>query len=150
MTLSSVPAALSDSDYVIVGVAHCFTKHDGDVVPVKVLEPVPSAYFEALVKGVPTSYKALYSLQLGEIVKNDQPSVDHVPTDAQFCENFVERALAAARTYQSKADIKKLVPHGQEFSEINFSTDKKRILNAAHKVTAEDNVKQHKYTHMTL
>ncbi|MEL6334164.1 MAG: hypothetical protein AAFQ76_16410 [Cyanobacteria bacterium J06626_26] len=150
MTLSSVPAALSDSDYVIVGVAHCFTKQDGNVVPVKVLEPVPSAYFEALIKGVPTSYKTLYSLQLGEIVKNDQPSGGHIPTDAQFCENFVERALAAARTYQSKAEIRDLVPHGQEFSGVNFSTDKKRIFNASHKVTAEDNVKQHKYTHMTL
>ena len=152
MTLSSVPAALSDSDYVIVGVAHCFTKQDGNVVPVKVLEPVPSAYFEALVKGVPTSYKTLYSLQLGEIVKDEQPSATHIPaaTDAQFCEDFVERALAAARTYQSKAEIQARVPHGQEFSEMNFSTDKKRILNASHKVTADDNVKQHKYTHMTL
>ena len=49
MTLSSLPTTLSDSDYVIVGLAHCFTKQDGDLVPVKVLEPVPSAYFEALV-----------------------------------------------------------------------------------------------------
>ncbi len=152
MTFSSVPAALSDSDYVIVGVAHCFTKQDGEVVPVKVLEPVPSAYFEALLKGVPTAYKALYSLRLGEVVKDNQPVSSHIPAaaDAQFCEDFVERTLAAARTYQTKDEIQERVPHGQEFSEMNFTTEKKRILNAAHKVTAEDNVKQHKYTHMTL
>lgn len=153
MTLSTVPAALSDSDYVIVGLAHCFAKQDGNVVPVKVLEPVPSAYFEALVKGVPTSYKTLYGLQLGEIVKNDQPTASPLlgdVSDAQFCENFVERAMAAARTYQTKSDIQTTVPHGKAFSEVNFSTEKKRILNASHKVTTEDNVKQHAYTHMTL
>ncbi|MEM8612636.1 MAG: hypothetical protein AAGF93_11505 [Cyanobacteria bacterium P01_H01_bin.105] len=153
MTPSPLPTALSDSDYVIVGLAHCFAKQDGDVVPVKVLEPIPSAYFEALVKGVPTSYKILYSLQLGELLKDEQPIITNLPVDAkdvQFCENFVERTLAAARTYQSKADIQAQVPHGQSFSDVNFSTEKKRILNASHKVTAEDNVKQHKYTHMTL
>lgn len=154
MTLSSVPTALSDSDYVIVGLAHCFTKQDGNVVPIKVLEPVPSAYFEALVKGVPTSYQTLYSVQLGEIVNNEQPTMAHlsIATDdhVQFCENFVERAMAAARTYQTRADIQATIPHGQTFSEVNFSTEKKRILNASHQVTTEDNVKQHAYTHMTL
>ena len=144
MTLSSVPATLSDSDYVIVGLAHCFTKQDGNVVPVKILEPVPSAYFEALVKGVPTSYGALYSLQLGELFKDEQPIVTNLPVDpkdVQFCEDFVERALAAARTYQTRADIQAKVPHGQAFSDVNFSTEKKRILNASHKVTTEDKCK---------
>ncbi|MEM1240985.1 MAG: hypothetical protein AAGI45_14175 [Cyanobacteria bacterium P01_H01_bin.26] len=153
MTISPPPAALSDSDYIIVGLAHCFAKQDGNVVPIKVLEPVPSAYFEALLQGVPTSYKTLYSLRLGEILKGDQPTANHLPAgsrDAEFCQNFSERALAAARTYQTRADIQEKVPHGESFSDVNFSTEKKRILNASHKVTAEDNVKQHKYTHMTL
>ena len=153
MTLSSVPAALSDSDYVIVGLAHCFTKQDGEMVPIKIIEPVPSAYFEALTKGVPTSYQTLYSLQLGQVLDEQRPAVNHLPVDAkgaQFCENFVERVEAAARTYQNKPDIQSAVPCGQTFTAVNFSTDKKRILNASHKVTAEDNVKQHKYTHMTL
>ncbi|MBX2862514.1 MAG: hypothetical protein KTR27_03095 [Leptolyngbyaceae cyanobacterium MAG.088] len=150
MTLSP---ALSGSDYVIVGLAHCFIKQDGDVVPVKILEPVPSAYFEALLKGVPTSYKALYGMHVGDLLKDDQPIVTNLPVDTkdvQVCEDFVERALAAARTYREKADIQTTVPHGQVFADVNFSTEKKRILNVAHKVTADDNVKQHKYTHMTL
>ncbi|EKV02932.1 hypothetical protein Lepto7375DRAFT_5200 [Leptolyngbya sp. PCC 7375] len=153
MTLSSPSTVLSDNDYVIVGLAHCFMKQDGDVVPVKILEPVPSAYFEALVKGVPTSYKTLYSLQLGELVKDKQPIVTNLPVDpknVQFCEDFVERTLAAARTYQTRDDIQAKVPYGQSFSDVNFSSEKKRILNSVNNVTAEDNVKQHKYTHMTL
>ncbi len=154
MTISSPPQALSDSDYVIVGLAHCFVKHDGNVVPIKVLEPVPSAYFEALVKGVPTSYKALYGLQLGEILQGQQqPTAAQLPDearDAQFCEDFVERSMAAARTYQTREDLQSAVPHGASFTEVNFSLEKKRVLNATHQVTEQDNVKQHQYTHMTL
>ena len=153
MTLSSPSTVLSDNDYVIVGLAHCFMKQDGDVVPVKILEPVPSAYFEALVKGVPTSYKILYGLQLGELVKDEQPIVTHLPVDpenVQFCEDFVERTWAAARTYQTRADIQAKVPYGQSFLDVNFSSEKKRILNSTNNVSTEDNVKQHKYTHMTL
>ena len=151
MTLSSVPAELSDSDYVIIGVAHCFVKQDGKVMPIRVVEPVPSAYVEALFKGVPTSYETLHGTQLGEVVKDDQPTLDQLAvTDVQFCENFVERAKAAARTYQARTDFQKTLPYGQSFSEMNFSTEKKRVLNASHHVSSEDNVKQHKYTHMTL
>lgn len=153
MTLPSTPTVLSDSDYVIVGLAHCFTKQDGNMVPIKILEPIPSAYFEALKKGVPTSYKVLYGKQLGELIKEQQPIVTNLPVDpkdVQFCENFVERLLAAARTYQTKDNLQTLLPPGQTLTDINFSTEKKRILNASHKVTAEDNVKQHQYTHMTL
>lgn len=153
MTLSSIPTALSDNDYVIVGLAHCFTKQDGNIVPVTILEPVPSAYFEALLKGVPTSYKTLHGLKLGDIVQDAQPTQPGLTVeanDAVFCENFAERAKAAARTYQTRQDLQRSVPYGQTYDAVNFSTDKKRILNATHQVTAEDNVKQHKYTHMTL
>lgn len=153
MTNSSIPAALSSGDYVIVGLAHCFTKQDGNLVPLKVLEPVPSAYFEALLKEVPTSYQYLYALQLGEILEDERPTANHLPEDvkgAQFCEKFVERVQAAARTYQLKSDIQTRLPYGQTMTAMNFSTERKRILNASHQVTAEDNVKQHKYTHMTL
>lgn len=153
MTNSSVPAALSSSDYVIVGLAHCFTKQDGDLVSVKILEPIPSAYFEALLKGVPTSYQHLYSLQVGEVVEDERPTANHLPEDvkgAQFCEQFVERVMAAARTYQLKAEIQTQLPCGQTMTDVNFTTERKRILNAANRVSTEDNVKQHKYTHMTL
>ncbi len=153
MTFSSPPTSLSDSDYVIVGLAHCFVKQDGGVVSLKLLEPIPSAYFEALTKRVPTSYEALYGIQLGELIKDKQPILTNLPFDTknvQFCEDFVERVCAAARTYQTREDIQMLLPHGQVFSDVNFSTERKRILNVSHKVTQEDNVKQHKYTHMNL
>ena len=153
MNNSSVPAALSSSDYVVVGLAHCFTKQDGNLVPIKVLEPVPSAYFEALLKGVPTSYQCLYSLQLGKILEDERPTVNHLPEDvkgAQFCEDFVERLQAAARTYKLKPHTHAQLPCGQTMTDVNFSTERKRVLNASHRVTTEDNVKQHKYTHMTL
>lgn len=153
MTNPPVPTTLCDSNYVIVGLARCFTKEDGNVAPVTVVEPIPSAYFEALIKGVPTSYETLFSLQLGQVVEDNRPTANHLPEamkGAQFCENFVERVAAAARTYQAKPHVEAQLPLGEAFSNINFSTEKKRILNASYKVTAEDNVKQHKYTHMTL
>ncbi|MEM6251886.1 MAG: hypothetical protein AAF821_03090 [Cyanobacteria bacterium P01_D01_bin.156] len=153
MTLSSKPTAPSDDDYVIVGLAKCFRKQDGNVVPFNVLEPVPSAYFEALLKGVPTSYSTLYGVKLGEVIQDTQlskPLSMRASEDTVFCEHFIERANAAARTYQNKELLQRSLPHGQSYEGINFSTDRKRILNATHTITAEDNVKQHKYTHMTL
>ena len=148
-----MPLSSSSNDYILVGLAHCFTKQESGVVPVKILEPVPSAYFEALVKGVPTSYKMLYSTRLSALLEENGPTTAHLPAEAQaadFCENFAERAMAAARTYQGKPGIQAKLPCGEIFSEVNFSTEKKRVLNTVHKVTAADNVKQHKYTHMTL
>jgi hypothetical protein len=154
-TVSSYPTApdLSADDYVVVGLATCFVKEEGEVRAVTLLEPVPSAYLEALLKGVPTSYQSLHGVTLGQILNADgQPqefAVDEA-SDASLSPDFVERAFSAARTYQSRISAQALVPVGTIFKDINYSTEKKRILNLEQVVTAEDNVKQHQYTHMTL
>jgi hypothetical protein len=58
--------------------------------------------------------------------------------------------LAAARTYQSRPEAANLVPLGTVHRELNYSIEKKRVLNSQRKISKNDNVKQHKYTHEVL
>lgn len=145
----SAPDSATGENYVILGIAQCYVKQEGEITPVKILEPVPSAYFAALMKGVPTSYEKLYGVSLSEGIENTGSLQQGQDSNVQLCQNFSERAQAAARTYQSAA-AEQPIPIGQTLSELNFSTERKRILNASHVVNTQDNVKQHKYTHMTL
>ena len=62
-TLLDEATDLAADDYLVVGLATCFVKEDGEVHEVEVIEPIPSAALEAIVKGIPTSYK-LALLQL--------------------------------------------------------------------------------------
>ncbi|NEQ29477.1 MAG: hypothetical protein F6K04_00475 [Leptolyngbya sp. SIO4C5] len=142
---------LTPADYLVVGLATCYTKEDGEVSEVTVVEPVPSAYLEAVLKGVPTSYRSLHGTTLGEVVVGDRPQmIAAAGAEVQFCSDFASRAFAAARTYQSRPSAQALVPVGTDLTEINYSTEKKRILNAQNIVSPEDNVKQHEYTHKVL
>ncbi|MBE9079306.1 hypothetical protein IQ241_18730 [Romeria aff. gracilis LEGE 07310] len=143
---------LNAEDYILIGLATCFLKQEGEVTQVTMAEPIPSAYLEALMKGVPTSYQSLYAVSLGEVLEAGQPKL--LPAakaaNAQVSPDFVEQALAAARTYQSRPEAQTFVPAGTVYTDVNYSTERKRILNAENMVTADDNVKQHQYTHMTL
>lgn len=143
---------LTAEDYVLIGLATCFLKAEGEVIQVTMAEPIPSAYLEALMKGVPTSYQSLHAVSLGEVLEADQPKL--LPAakaaEAQVSPEFVEQALAAARTYKSRPKAQAFIPAGTVYTEVNYSTERKRILNAENMVTADDNVKQHQYTHMTL
>ncbi|HEY9737321.1 MAG TPA: hypothetical protein V6D06_13600 [Trichocoleus sp.] len=152
-TATVIPNApdLSAEDYIVMGLSTCFVREDGDTKAVLVAEPVPSAYLEAVLKGVPTSYQSLHGVTLAEVLPNGKPSLfPAAPSEAQLCSDFANRAVAAARTYRSRPAAKDLLPLGTVRTDINYSTAKKRLLNAEHKVTAEDNVKQHEYTHQVL
>jgi hypothetical protein len=152
-TAAAYPNApdLNADSYVVIGVATCFVRDDGDLHEVTVAEPVPSAYLEAVFKGVPTSYTHLYGTTLGMALPEGQPTViPEAPDETQLCNNFEARILAAARTYISRPTAQELVPPGTSRSDINHSTAKKRILNLENVVTADDNVKQHEYTHKVL
>lgn len=152
-TAAAYPNApdLNADSYVVIGVATCFVRDDGDLHEVTVAEPVPSAYLEAVFKGVPTSYTQLYGTTLGTALPEGQPTViPEAPAATQLCNNFEARILAAARTYVSRPAAQELVPPGSCRSDINHSTAKKRILNLENVVTADDNVKQHEYTHKVL
>lgn len=142
---------LTDDDYLLLGLATCFIKVDGEVCQVKVVEPIPSAALEAIVKGIPTSYEQATATRLGAVLTGEALHLpSEFPAEAQFCDEFASRALAAARTFKSRPEAQALVPPGTSKTDFNFSTERKRVLNSDRIVKSEDNVKQHAYTHQVL
>ncbi|MGB3614236.1 MAG: hypothetical protein WBA10_10615 [Elainellaceae cyanobacterium] len=138
-------------NYVVLGLAHCFIRDEGDVHDVEIIEPIPSAALEALLKGTPTSYDKAYGARLGEVLNQGEFSVPSVfPSSAQLCDDFATRALAAARTYQTNESAQAHIPVGTLYEGFTFSTERKRILNSERIIKTEDNVKQHEYTHKVL
>lgn len=152
-TAISYPHApdLTTDDYIVIGLATCFVKEDGEVHQIEVIEPIPSSALEALLKGVPTSYKLAYATTLGSVLDGDEPSLQaEFPPSAQLGDEFVLRTVAAARTYKRHEISQSLIPVGTTYTEFNYSLERKRVLNAARVVTKEDNVKQHSHTHKVL
>lgn len=152
-TATSYPYApdLSTDDYLVVGLATCFIKEDGEVYQVPIVEPIPSAAVEAIVKGIPTSYEKACAIALGSVLAGEtlQKPADF-PQEAQFCDDFTERAIAAARTYKARPVAKSHIPQGTTRTDFNYSVERKRVLNSQRLVKTEDNVKQHEYTHKVL
>ena len=152
-TVTSYPNApdLSADDYIVIGLATCFVKEDGEVHEVQVIEPIPSAALEAIVKGIPTSYKLACATTVGSVLSNEAPQKpDGFPESAQFSDEFVQRAIAAARTYKARPVAQAHIPQGTTRDDFKFSTERKRVLNMQRVVTKEDNVKQHSHTHKVL
>ena len=142
---------LSANDYVAIGLATCFIKQDGEVHQVKIAEPIPSAALEALMKGIATSYECVCGTTLGAVLSGDAPQLPaNFPPETQFCDDFAERATAAARTYKKRPSATELIPPGTTKTDFNYSIDRKRVLNSENIVKTEDNVKQHAYTHQVL
>ncbi|WGV24053.1 hypothetical protein [Halotia branconii] len=142
---------LAADDYIVIGLATCFVKEDGEVHQVEVIEPIPSAALEALLKGIPTSYKLACAITLGALLDGDTPLLpDGFPESAQLGEEFVSRVFATARTYKRRETAKSLIPLGTTYTDLNYSIERKRVLNAARVVTKEDNIKQHSHTHKVL
>jgi hypothetical protein len=147
----STATDLSHDDYVVLGLATCFIKEDGEVHEVKIVEPIPSAALEAIVKGIPTSYEMAIATNLGSVFNGEIPQVPaEFPTGTQFCDEFVERTVAATRTYKVRPGTQALIPLGTSKTDFKFSTERKRVLNSQRLVRTEDNVKQHEYTHKVL
>jgi hypothetical protein len=142
---------LTADDYIVIGLATCFVKEDGELHQIEVIEPIPSAALEAVMKGIPTSYKFAWATTLGSILDGDQLSAPSTfPESAQFADEFVTRLFAAARTYKRREISKSLIPLGTSYTELNYSIERKRVLNATRSVSKEDNVKQHSHTHKVL
>ncbi len=142
---------VSTEDYLVIGLATCFLKLDGEIHQVQVIEPIPSAALEAIFKGVPTSYQMAWATTLGAVLEGDQPKFpEGFPADAQFCDDFPERAIATVRTYQHRPEACEAIALGSTHSEFNYSIERKRVLNSDNIVRPEDNVKQHEYTHQVL
>lgn len=149
-SLNQAPDLSTDS-YLVVGLATCFIKEDGEVHQVKVIEPIPSAALEAILKGIPTSYALACGTTIGELLAEETPQqLAPFPNDAQFCDEFAARAIASARTYQTRKEAQSHIPVGTTLDNFNYSTERKRVLNATRVVRKEDDVKQHEYTHKVL
>jgi hypothetical protein len=142
---------LSADDYVVIGLATCFIKDDGEVHQVRIAEPIPSAALEAIAKGIATSYEQAYGTTLGASLSGETPQRPaSFPPETQFCDDFAERLTAAARTYKKRPSAQDIIPVGSTKTDFNFSVDRKRVLNSERIVKSEDNVKQHSYTHQVL
>lgn len=150
-TLFTDAPDLSAADYCAFGLATCFIKEDGNVNQVEIFEPIPSAALEAILKAVPTSYRWVEAIAIGEVWDGEQIQLPaSLPEGTQVCENFLERTIAAARTYQSRPEAKAHIPLGERRDNFNYSLDRKRVLNVQNVVRTEDNVKQHPHTHQVL
>lgn len=150
MSYPNAPDVAADN-YVVIGLATCFTREDGEVQQIEIIEPIPSAALEALLKGTPTSYQFAYATTLGAVLEGDTPvRLPDFPADAQFCDEFAFRAIAATRTYNSRPAAQSHIPAGTKYDRFKFSLDRKRVLNTQRVISTEDNVKQHEYTHKVL
>lgn len=148
--ISNAPDLTAD-DYLVVGLATCFIKEDGEVHQVKIIEPIPSAALEAIAKGIPTSYEIVCGTTLGSVIVDDNLQIpNEFPPQAQFCDDFAYRAIAAARTYKRRTSAQSIVPLGSIRNDFKYSIDRKRVLNSQRIIRTEDNVKQHEYTHKVL
>jgi len=146
----TLPSDLQADDYLALGVAACFRREESELLPIQVLEPIPSAYLESVFQGVPTSYQCVLGATVDAVLsETDAAKIAGMP-EVRFCENFRDRVAAAARTFKSHPEAQSLVPVGETRTDINHSTEKKRVLNLVNVVKAEDNIRQHEYTHRTL
>lgn len=142
---------LAADAYIVLGLATCFVKDEGEVHEVAVVEPIPSAALEAIVKGIPTSYQLAIATTMETVFAGNTPQLPATfPATAQFCDDFVDRAIAAARTYKVRPVAQAHIPVGSSRSDFNYSVERKRVLNSQRLVRTEDNVKQHEYTHKVL
>lgn len=150
MSYPNAPDICAD-DYLLLGLATCFIKEDGEVHEVKVIEPIPSAALEAIVKGIPTSYQIACATTMGAVIDGDllQKPADF-PEEAEFGDEFTLRAISAARTYKRRPVAQSHIPPGTSRNDFNYSLERKRVLNAKRVVTKDDNVKQHSHTHKVL
>ena len=151
LNLLSQSSDISLEDYCPFGLATCFVRDEGEIHEVKIVEPIPSAALEAVLQGIPTSYELISGQTLGNLFKDDLPTIpSEFPENAQICDRFVERAIAATRTFKSRPEATKHIPIGTIKQDLNYSLAKKRVLNDTQVVHTEDNVKQHEYTHKIL
>ncbi|MEB3180526.1 MAG: hypothetical protein VKL59_16075 [Nostocaceae cyanobacterium] len=152
-TATSYPQApdVDANDYIVIGLATCFIKEDGEIHQVEVLEPIPSAALEALAKGIPTSYKLACATTVGAVLDGDEPvRPEGFPETALFGDEFAQRVFSAARTYKRREVAQSIIPLGTTYSNFQYSTERKRVLNVVRVVTKDDNVKQHPNTHKVL
>ncbi|MDY7014156.1 MAG: hypothetical protein SVX43_11270, partial [Cyanobacteriota bacterium] len=104
-----------------------------------------------LLKRIPTSYQWVCAKPLGDFYPEQTVQIPaEFPPEAQLCDDFTERAIAATRTYKSRPEARGHIPLGTTKTDLNYSLERKRVLNTKSVVRAEDNIKQHSHTHKVL
>lgn len=142
---------LDPQSYVLLGLATCYLRQEGETLATEVVEPIPSAYLETLLQGTPTAYHDIWGTTLEAALALDPATIAGLEgAPVQCCPDFEQRVIATARTYHSHPQAATTIPVGSHRQDMNYSTTPKRILNPKHKVLRSDNVKQHKYTHEVL
>jgi hypothetical protein len=141
---------LTADDYVVIGLATCFYRDEDGVKQVQIVEPIPASALEALLKGVPTSYSLAVATTIGAILVDGPQIPAGFPAEAEIAQEFVDRTIAATRTFKRSPESTTLIALGTTYTEFKFSTERKRVLNANRTVTKDDNVKQHSHTHAQL
>ena len=135
---------MSQLNFVALGLANCVIRDsENQLQEIQVIEPIPSASLATLVQGIATSYCLVKGFRIDELLDNTQEVI--FPTDfpekAALAQDFKERLLAAARTYQN-CDAESLpIQIGQELS-LNNPLPQRRVLNQQSIVTDSDNIKQ--------
>jgi len=150
-SMSTPQSDLPSDSYVVLGLATCYLRQDGEITEIQIIEPLPSAYLETVLQGTATAYSALYSTTFSAALANPAAWLPSEQQKTTFpCEDFTERLAASARSYINRPSATHLIPKDQVFTTLNFSLDQKRILNPKNKVSKSDNIKQHQYTHEVL
>jgi hypothetical protein len=144
-----IPADLSANSYLVIGLATCFLRTEDGVDEITIIEPIPSSALSVIVDGSPTSYRFIAGTTLDKLL-TASPEFPVEFINAQLGKEFADRSIAAARTYQTHPDLQALVPLGTTKLDLNYSVERKRVLNIARKISKSDNVKQHAYTHQKL
>eukprot|EP00270_Netrium_digitus_P012490 TRINITY_DN405_c0_g1_i1.p1 TRINITY_DN405_c0_g1~~TRINITY_DN405_c0_g1_i1.p1 ORF type:complete len:249 (+),score=39.59 TRINITY_DN405_c0_g1_i1:99-845(+) len=153
VAFSSVSASLTgedpeyeDSDYIALGLAHCFiTDENAKLQDYFVIEPIPAGALECMDNGGVTSYLHAIPTNLGIALKQDLSLLPEEFSSGNFCEDYDFRVKCASRTWKrdhAMEHIMKLLEEGKVRSDWNFSVENKRVLNVENVVTDDDNIKQ--------
>jgi len=123
-TATSYPNApdLSADDYIVIGLATCFIKEEGEVHQVQIVEPIPSAALRRSKAFLP--YQLACATTLGAVLAGETPQRPAgFPESAQFGDEFVQRVLAAARTYKRR-EVAKSHSQGTTRDDFKYSTER--------------------------
>lgn len=133
-----------DDAYVVLGVACCFKMNeDCKLDELLIVEPLPSSALETIALGVETSYKRIMAVRFGDVQQGSLPEQLVDGEAISLCEQFHIRLRAAARTYRGRDEARRTVALGQVSTDLNFSVERKRVLNDNYRPSFDDNVKQH-------
>lgn len=137
-------------DFVVLGLAHCFARDpEGLLTPILLIEPVPSAAFLALLHDVPSSFSFVMAIDPSNLLKGELVRPQGFPQEALFPDDFHERLLAAARTFNHNPMAKEHLTIGMVLK-LDKSPKEKRVINQLNFVSEQDNIKQHPLSHQVL